>query len=34
MNIPGTNERFVIGVDFGTTYSPLPFLRPGADATV
>ena len=34
MGTPGTTERFVIGVDFGTTYSPLSFLRPGADAPV
>ena len=34
MGTPSTNERFVIGVDFGTTYSPPPPFRPGANLAV
>ena len=34
MGTPSATERFVIGVDFGTTYFPLPLLRPGANTAV
>ena len=34
MGTPSTGERFVIGVDFGTTYFPLPPLGLRANAGI